>query len=93
MRDFKIMSERFNAMGLTISPAHGQQQATAAKSAVDRSNFLNSNYVLFQLLRKNGHACEFSSFYCLRTPTSRIMHDNICERIFADLGWPFTPTV
>ena len=47
---------------------------------------------MFQLLRKNGYSCEFSSFYCLRTLTSRIMHDNICERLFADLGWPFTRT-
>lgn len=57
-----------------------------------RSNFLNSNYVLFQLMRKHNYPCEFSSFYCLRTLQSRMQHDRICRRIFTKLGWPFFST-
>lgn len=88
MRDFEVVSERFNRFGLSLAGRDGGEPS----AGLGRSNFLNSNYVLFQLLRKNGYPCEFSSFFCLRTLNSRVLHDDICEHIFTDLGWPFVPT-
>jgi hypothetical protein len=91
LADFEVMSETFNKMGLSMNENQHMQQS-AQRTPCPRMNFLNSNYVLFQLLRKNNYRCEFSSFYCLRTLASRLLHDSICERIFAHLGWPFTTT-
>lgn len=59
---------------------------------LDRKNFMNVQYLLFQLLRRHGHPCKIDNFTILKTVDRKIFHDNICKNLFNKLGWKFTPT-
>lgn len=59
---------------------------------LDRKNFMNVHYLLYQLLRKNGYNCKLSDFSILKTTDRKLFHDNICSNLFEKLGWNFTPT-
>jgi hypothetical protein len=58
-----------------------------------RSNILNSYYILFQLLKKNGYSCKESDFPIIKTVDRKIEHDEIYEKCCKQLGWFFHPTV
>jgi len=62
-------------------------------SNYERSNFLNSYYILFQLLKKNGYACKETDFPIIKTIDRKIEHDEIYEKCCKQLGWFFFPTV
>jgi hypothetical protein len=62
-------------------------------SQYTRSNFLNSYYVLYQLLKKNGYPCKESDFPLIKTVERKIEHDEIYEKCCTQLGWSFYPTV
>jgi hypothetical protein len=62
-------------------------------SNYERSNFLNSYYVLYQLLKKNGYACKESDFPIIKTVDRKIEHDEIYEKCCKQLGWFFFPIV
>ncbi|ASZ85134.1 154R [Cherax quadricarinatus iridovirus] len=57
-----------------------------------RKNFMNIQYILFQLLRRHGHPCNTENFTFLKTIDRKIFHDKICKQLFEKLGWKFTPT-
>ena len=54
-----------------------------------RRSFLNSPYVLFQLLKHLGHDCTLEDFPVIK---NRKPLDVICSQLFNDLEWSFTPT-
>jgi len=54
---------------------------------VDRKNFLNIQYVLYQLLMRLDHPCDVKNFSLPKTDKSRLFHDEICRRVFDKLGW------
>ena len=54
-----------------------------------RKNFINNQYVLYQLLKKHGHPCDISEFNILKTVERKTYHDEICRHLFSDLGWNF----
>ena len=58
-----------------------------------RSNILNSYYILYQLLKKNGYQCKESDFPIIKTVDRKIEHDEIYEKCCKQLGWFFYPTV
>ncbi len=58
-----------------------------------RSNILNSYYILYQLLKKNGYSCKESDFPIIKTVDRKIEHDEIYEKCCKQLGWFFYPTV
>jgi len=58
-----------------------------------RKNFLNSQYVLFQLLRKYKYNCRKEEFNIIKTRDRRIEHDEIYSKMCKHLMWSFTPTV
>lgn len=62
-------------------------------SNYERSNFLNSYYVLFQLLKKNSFPCKESDFPIIKTIDRKIEHDEIYEKCCKQLGWFFYATV
>ena len=62
-------------------------------SNYSRSSFLNSYYVLYQLLKKNGHMCKESDFPIIKTIDRKIEHDEIYEKCCKILGWSFYSTV
>lgn len=59
---------------------------------LSRKNFLNVQYLLFQLLRRHGYDCKIEDFAILKTPERKLFHDTICCNLFKKLQWNFTPT-
>jgi hypothetical protein len=62
-------------------------------SQYSRTNFLNSYYVLYQLLKKNNFPCKETDFPIIKTIDRKIEHDEIYEKCCLLLGWVFYPTV
>lgn len=55
-----------------------------------RKNFINTQYVLFQLLRRHKYPCNKNDFTFLKTIERKSFHDEICSELFKKLGWNFT---
>jgi hypothetical protein len=60
---------------------------------VDRTNFLNGQYVLYQLLRLKGVKVEEDNFDILKTRDRLISHDEIWEKICFMNEWKFLSTL
>jgi hypothetical protein len=56
---------------------------------IDRKNFINTQYVLFQLLKRHKYPCNRSDFNFLKTNERKCFHDTICSELFQKLGWNF----
>lgn len=56
---------------------------------LDRKNFINTQYVLYQLLVKHRHPCNKEDFSILKTIDRKHFHDEICRVLFVDCGWTF----
>jgi len=54
-----------------------------------RKNFINTQYVLYQLLRKYNYPCKSSDFNILKTVERKTFHDDICRKLFNELKWNF----
>lgn len=57
----------------------------------DRKNFINNQYVLYQLLRRHNYPCEKENFTFLKTNDRKCYHDYICGILFNKLNWNFRP--
>ena len=55
----------------------------------DRKNFINNQYVLYQLLRKYKYNCRKEEFQFLKTNDRKYYHDVVCQQLFEMLGWKF----
>ena len=58
---------------------------------VDRKNFLNTHYVLRQLLRKRGVTVPTHDLNIIKTPARIRAHDDIYQICCEKLGWHFEP--
>ena len=58
---------------------------------IKRKNFINTQYVLYQLLRRHKHKCEPNDLIILKTVERKCFHDNICKQLFEELNWNHTP--
>lgn len=56
---------------------------------IDRKNFINTQYVLFQLLKRHKHKCNEEDFSILKTTDRKTFHDEITKKLFETLGWNF----
>ena len=56
----------------------------------ERKNFINTQYVLFQLLKKHKYPCKKEDFNMLKTVDRKYYHDMICSELFKEIGWSFT---
>jgi hypothetical protein len=56
----------------------------------NRKNFLNSHYVLRQLLKRQGVRVTEEDLNCLKTPSRLREHDEIYQKCCERLGWNFT---
>jgi len=61
------------------------------KQKYSRKNFINTQYVLYQLLRRHKHKCNEYDFSCLKTIDIKNFHDDVCKKLFEELGWNHTP--
>ena len=58
---------------------------------IDRKNFINTQYVLYQLLRRHKHPCKKEEFIILKTIDRKFFHDEVCQNLFTHLGWNHNP--
>lgn len=58
---------------------------------IERKSFINTQYVLFQLLRKHKYPCKKKDFNMLKTLDRKSFHDDIVKEIFEHLDFNFTP--
>ena len=58
---------------------------------IKRKNFINTQYVLYQLLRRHKHKCKKEEFIILKTIDRKFFHDEVCKELFQLLGWNHTP--
>lgn len=54
-----------------------------------RKNFINTQYVLYQLLRRHRYPCKQEDFNILKTIDLKYHHDTICQELFQILNWNF----
>ena len=58
---------------------------------INRKNFINTQYVLYQLLRHHRHPCKEEEFIILKTIDRKCFHDEICKTLFEELFWSHSP--
>jgi hypothetical protein len=58
---------------------------------INRKNFINTQYVLYQLLTRHKHVCNQDDFVILKTMDIKYFHDEICSVLFNILGWNMVP--
>lgn len=89
--EFLMLKRPFNIM--RHKPDCPGNTRTCHKSAARcRHNFPNFNYVILQLLRRQGLHKTFAPYLPQLTTPSKIRNlDALCERMWNYLGWPFTP--
>tara|TARA_Y100001980_G_C14540630_1_gene318400 strand:+ start:950 stop:2032 length:1083 start_codon:yes stop_codon:yes gene_type:complete len=56
---------------------------------VERKSFINSQYVLYQLLIRHKYRCNKEDFNILKTTDRQTFHDDVCKELFKQLGWNF----
>lgn len=61
------------------------------KYKTDRTSFINTQYVLFQLLQRYKHPCKKEDFVMLKTIDRQAFHDDVCGVLFRELGWNLVP--
>lgn len=72
----------------TLTNAYDQKYRK--NNQIDRKNFINTQYVLFQLLRRHKYPCKRADFNILKTIDRKSFHDDVCKSLFEQLGWNFT---
>ena len=60
---------------------------------INRKNFINTQYILFQLLTRHKHPCNKDDFTILKTVDRKTFHDEIYKAICLELEWSFHPTM
>jgi|TARA_B110000261_G_scaffold105730_1_gene118615 hypothetical protein len=58
---------------------------------IKRKNFINTQYVLYQLLQHHKHPCEKEDFIILKTVDRKFFHDEVTRELFTSLGWNHSP--
>jgi predicted RNA-binding Zn-ribbon protein involved in translation (DUF1610 family) len=58
---------------------------------IERKSFINTQYVLFQLLRRHRYPCKKEDFNMLKTLDRKSFHDDIVRELFETLNFNFTP--
>lgn len=57
----------------------------------ERKSFINTHYILYQLLKKHKFPCSKQDFNILKTLDRKAFHDEVGQKIFEYLEWNLTP--
>lgn len=68
-------------------------KANKNKQSNRRKNFIHTNYVLYQLLKRHNVTCDKNNFNLLKTTERQIYHDDIIHEFFDHLNWKYTPVL
>lgn len=66
---------------------------TDGEKITKRKNFINAQFVLYQLLKKHGHPCNEMDFLTLKTSERKRFHHTICKKLFSVLGWKYSYSI
>lgn len=77
LNDFDVLTETYD---------------TLFKNKIERTNFINTQYVLFQLLQRHKHPCKREDFVMLKTVDRQSFHDKVTAVCFQHLGWNHYPS-
>jgi hypothetical protein len=58
-----------------------------------RKNFINAQFVLYQLLKKHGHPFKDADFLTLKNSERKRFHHSICQKLFSILGWKYSYSI
>ena len=58
---------------------------------LDRKNFINTQYILYQLLIRHKHPCKKEDFSMLKTIDRKNFHDEECKKLFEEIKFSFLP--
>lgn len=72
----------------TLSKLYDEEYIKTKK--INRKNFINTQYVLYQLLKRHKYPCKKADFTFLKTLERKNFHDEVCSHLFQLLGWNFT---
>ena len=81
----KVLLEDFE----TLSNLYDKKFRNEKK--IERKSFINTQYVLYQLLRKHKHPCKKEDFNILKTLDRKSFHDDILSELFQELSWNYIP--
>jgi len=56
---------------------------------LDRKNFINTQFVLYELLCRHKHPCNKEDFTILKTIDRKTFHEDVCKILFNQLGWNY----
>ena len=85
--DFDKLTETYD--NLYIDRHNDEKDTKPTK----RKNFINAQFVLYQLLRKHGHPCNEMDFLTLKTSERKRFHHTICKELFSILGWKYSYSI
>lgn len=77
LKDFDLLTELYD-------------KQIKKEKKTSRKNFINTQYVLYQLLRRHKYPCKKEDFNILKTIDLKYHHDTICQELFQILGWNFS---
>lgn len=58
--------------------------------SLDRKSFINTQFVLYQLLLRHKHTCKQDDFAILKTIDRKNFHNDIMSDLFTELSWNYT---
>jgi hypothetical protein len=85
--------EDFDKLTETYDSKYSELEADSSAKTPKRKNFINAQFVLYQLLRKHGHKCNEMDFLTLKTSERKRFHHTICKELFAILGWKYSYSI
>jgi hypothetical protein len=86
LEDFDKLTETYDNLYTNTVDASGDKPTK-------RKNFINAQFVLYQLLKKHGHPCNEMDFITLKTSERKRFHHTICKELFSILGWKYSYSI
>jgi len=84
IQDISDIQEQILADFDTLSELYDRRYAD-----INRKNFINTQFVFFQLLSRHGHHCSKQDFNGLKTTERKFFHETIMRSLFEELCWNF----
>jgi len=85
--------EDFDRLTEVYDNLYNNNQEEGDKKSSKRKNFINAQFVLYQLLRKHGHLCNEMDFLTLKTSERKRFHHTICKELFSLLDWKYSYSI
>jgi hypothetical protein len=91
--DFDKLTETYDNLYTNKEESDGECSKKSTKTTSKRKNFINAQFVLYQLLKKHGHPCNEMDFLTLKTSERKRFHHTICKELFSILGWKYSYSI